>query len=377
MKLHFLNKSRKAQQLIEFLLIAPFMVIVFGILTEYAYGLNTNLTLTQGLKTVTSSIYSQIKPGMTSAQIRTLVDTDLKAYLEANHVPLREENTYSVGYMVQGQNIIFMASYRYVPAFTLPMFYFKILPDSLTFFATSVVPRAFLSANDYPNVDSVKLDKIWSSGANFSSLDSFNASKKGIMTTSVGANPTTTTKQMFLLPITTPLANNKTYLMIPFNFTGSAIDNRVVNLADGNLYSCDGSLHDGTSTKCDNANVKFLSYLTTNNFYSVFFVHDVAVPAKYSDLPSAWITGSGALSGNSVDGILKRSLALIGTSGVSDGNFDNIDVSSYNPEVSIGNSYEVKTFGSVVFIHNPGSDDLSKIVDGQSPPSCDYVLSGG
>ena len=73
------SKSSVAQQLVEFLLVAPLMIIILGILLEYAYALSINMTLAQGLKQSTSIIYGQIKPAMTQAEITTLVQATLAA----------------------------------------------------------------------------------------------------------------------------------------------------------------------------------------------------------------------------------------------------------------------------------------------------------
>lgn len=231
-----LLKKKKAQQLVEFLLVAPFMIIILGILTEYAYALNINMTLTQGLKTVTSSIYGDIKPETTTSEITTLVTTNLTDYLSTSNIPTNTENNIKVNYFTIGENAVFIARYTYFPAFTLPNVYFKIMPDQFDFLATSSVPKAFLEENDYSmSVDSQTLDKVWSSTAGFSSQDDFNASKEGIMKDTTGRS-----NMLFLIPTTAAVGLTKAYALVDWNGNTlkSGTNIYTLNTDNGNLYEC-------------------------------------------------------------------------------------------------------------------------------------------
>lgn len=376
-------KNRKAQQLVEFLLVAPFVVIFLGILTEYAYALNCNMTLTQGLKDVTSSIYKEIKPDMTTDDIRNLVKTDLETYIKANNVPVGGDYVLDVGYnFVQlnpanpaDTNSVFIASYTYTPAFTLPNAYFHILPDKFTFMATSSIPTTFLISNNYGSAfDSLKLDRIWSSSADFSSLDSFNDSKHGIMT----KTSSDTVKIIFLVPTTEYNTSINPFSIVSWG--GQIIDTRVLNANDGYLYNCD-------YTGCTSSGTKFMS--AYSNYYNFIFVHDSEVnPDDLSQITSYWIHAKNscvpannppcaavpgtAISASNVDGILKRTLAIIiPPLGMSSGNFDNLNVFPYNPNVAMSNLNKIDTFGSVVFTHIL-SDNISNLINGMTPPVNSY-----
>ncbi len=358
------RKKKKAQQLVEFLLVVPFIVIILGILTEYAYALNINMTLNDALKTVASSIYGNIKPGMTQSDIKTALQNNLITYLNDNRVPTNSENNVTVGYFISGQTAVFMASYTYIPAFTLPNVYFKVLPDKFNFFTTSAVPSAFLNENNYnTSIDSSVLDGIWSSTASFSSLDSFNDSKKGIMKDTDGRE-----NMIFLVPTTAPDLT-KAYILVDWdgamkkNFGG---DVYVLNADDGGVYEC-------SSSACTSASKTFFSYLTENNYYNITFVHDNETPNDLNTLSDYWIEPSGStdISANSVDGILKRALSLINASNLSIGNYDNINVSAYNSDISNSNEYQMSSFGSMVFIYN-SEDSIGDIIGGESAPAYDY-----
>lgn len=343
-------KTKKAQQLVEFLLIAPFLIILLGIVTEFAYALNVNMTLSNGLKKVTASIYSQIKPNMSASQINSLVKSDLLDYLKSNNVPTESENNLTVNYSLSGESAIFISTYRYYSAFTLPNVFFKILPEQFNFLATSSVPAAFLQGNSgySSGVDSLQLDKIWSSGSDFSSLDSFNDSKEGIMQTSVGSMPSISTKILFLIP--DPFTASVYYLT---NFKGEVLSNCTLSTSTGKLTGAGcGVSYDGKP---------FLSYLKGNSYYNVIFVHDSTIfgSVTTANVQAAWTSGSGKLYETSVDGALKRALAIINSTSKSIGNFDNLNVSVYNGGFS-ANSYNIDTFGSIVFVYG-ASDSVVNI----------------
>lgn len=363
----------KAQQLVEFLLIAPFIIIFLGILTEYAYALNINMTLSEGLKTVTSSIYSQIKPttqaqSQTQSSIVATVKTSFKQYLRANNVPVSSENNIQIGCAIEGQTAVFMASYTYIPAFTLPNIYFKFLPEKFIFFTTAAVPVAFLEGNDYSTgIDSITLDGIWSAG-NFSSLMVFDGSKQGILKddSSGGRN-----KILFLIPSTTaPALITKPYNLVSWSGVLKKVGTEpyTVDLSNGKLYTC-------SAVNCTYIK-KFIDYLTDNfnNYYNVVFVHDNTMPADLTTLSTntLWISplGTSDLSDVGADGILKRTIGLINGNNKSRGNYDDINVTAYNSDIATSAVYyKPYYFGSMVFIYNPGSEsenDIDNITAGAS-----------
>lgn len=372
----------KAQQLIEFLLVVPFMVIILGILTEYAYALNINMTLSEGLKTVTSSIYSKIEPEMSQEQIIKDVKTDFIKYLNDNNVPTLANNI-QVGCAISGQTAVFMTSYTYYPSFTLPNIYFHFLPEQFNFFATVAVPKAFLGANNYnKGIDSLGLDKIWSA-SDFSSVNSFNSSEKGIMKDSLN---NIRDHMLFLVhPNPAPASPGRVnpYALVNWDGTLKKLGNDpyIVDTFDGKLYTCSAAI-------CT-PNQMFLNYLIKNDYYNIIFVHDNEVPPDLNNLKNFWacdkygtpITDAytrdlSKKDTDTVDGILKRTLALVDNNTLSRGNYDNLHVydSDYNPGITIGGPfYDVKYFGSMIFVYNSGLDgNLTSIAAGGNIPDKDY-----
>lgn len=378
-------KKKNAQQLIEFLLVVPFMVIILGILTEYAYALNINMTLSQGLKTVTSpsyctkdssgidkcyGIYSQLSPTIAGNNIRNLVTAGLKQYLKDNNVPTDAKNNIQVSYIIKGQTAVFVAGYKYIPAFTLPKVYFKFLPDEFNFLATAAVPVALFGANNYDKtLTSAELDKIWGA-SNFTDLASFNGTKNGIMKddSSGGRN-----HMIFLIPTMQKNLTNP-YLLVGWDGVIKTDSLNYYYTVDteneyGKLYACPAEYN----SICTDPDIKFFDYLTCKGIYNIIFIHDTQTPTPTTPIPlsqasltNQWLRPPNQtdLSATSVDGILKRALALSDMAALSSGDYDNIDVSAYNKSISTNKSYTVKYFGSMVFVTN--GDDISKIINGAS-----------
>lgn len=359
------SKKKFAQQLVEFLLVAPFLLIILGILTEYAYALNCNTTLSDGLKMVTSSLYSQINPTMDNNATKNKILADLRSYLQANNVPTRQENTLTVSSTIIGQNAVFIANYKYVSAFTLPNVFFHFLPDSFNFQAISIIPKSFLKGNSAytGGINSTSLDKIWT-GTNFSGVTTYNGVKNGAMTACLrtGSIP----RIIFL--VKSNVAN--IYNIVAWN--GGVL---------GTLNMTTGRTNSGTN---------LLSAYP--NHHTFIFVNDIEVPSNLTNLPYYWThikdscqgtpsscqpIGNAQISSPTVDGILKRALGLIKSDTLlptNGGNFDNLAVDKYNKEVApIAAIYTTDTFGSDVFIHRP-SENITTITNGRTPPNVNYIF---
>lgn len=377
------SKKRLAQQLIEFLLVAPFLIIILAILTEYAYALNINMTLRQGLKTATSSLYKELRPDLTQAEINNLVSYNLITYLQNNNVPTTADNNITVNYVLSTPSAtvngtsVFIATYTYKTAFTLPNIFFHMLPDNFNFFATVAVPNAFLIPNSYTahsTYTSATLDNIWSHPASFSSIDPLNAVRAGIVKPELSFG-----RQYILFMI--PYGGTSPYY-IPVCWTGKPlITNKAnptltylaLNKDDGRLYTCPTTSIDPAS--CSPLAKTFLEFMASSKTEAkndcaavwstnIIFLHDSNIPTVTDLLaaPAAWLNPSDAtdLSLTTVTGALKRAIMLTGANGKGIGNFDNLDVHSYNSSASNSNVYNFVPFGSFVFM-GTDLDIISKI----------------
>lgn len=301
-------KNRYAQQLVEFLLVAPFIIIILGIVTEYAYALNVNMTLANGLKTITSEIYQSIKPNMNATEIRDTVQDDLTVYL-------RDKNTISsdssgdgltVSVVESGNNTVFIAEFKYSPAFTLPNVYFKFMPNTFDFIATSVVPTSFLRGNNYgSSIDTADLDTTW-------------ANPVGVLNSASGRN-----NMIFLVPANPIIAPG---LGKPYrtHLWGGNFLAPIIDATDGGIYLC-SPMPVGCSPTGQNVAT---AYPAITN---IIFVHDA---------DPIWAS------------VLNRALSLVDIDGKSIGNYDNIAVSTYNPTVApLANQYTVTVLNNRVFVH--------------------------
>lgn len=367
--MRIVGRKKISQQLVEFLLVAPFLVIILGILTEYAYALNINLTITQALKAVTSpsycsgsvsgsdcfGIYSNIKPEDTESTIRDSVKKGFIQYLKDNNVPADDQNNIDVGFATEGQTIVFMAAYTYIPAFTLPNVYFKILPDKFNFFTTVAVPAAFLGDNSSYTIKKLKsddLDKIWGVG-DFSAEAKFENFKKGIMKNSEGGQ-----NELLFLVSNSSLTGASPPLAVPYDLYGwnGSLGQIAVDMANGMVskwwWQTDliGYAEDGTP------------------------ITQLVLHSQIIDSFSNYSSGYSQVAfvpGGSFSASVREHLLALTDGTVSLGNYDNIDVSKYNMGVSTGNTYKVDYFGSRKVVHTT-SDNIGALGIGST--SIDYVF---
>lgn len=384
------GKKKISQQLVEFLLVVPFMVIILGILTEYAYALNINLTIAQGIKMAVSAgytlqdtsktnhyygTYSQIAPQKSATDSQDFIVKKVTAgflqYLMDNNVPTNTENNITVTPIKIGQTQIFVAGYTYIPAFTLPNVYFKFMPDKFNFSAAAAVPAAFLGDNSayaggYATDD---LTHIWTMSGDLTDKTTFDDSRQGIIKDDKSGG-----REDFVFLIPNPSLSADTVggdgpLTNPIelvNWDGS-INNQAVDMSTGYLYSWTGdpvtttktiTNPDGTTT--DEIYISYENVITTKiGSYlpkgQAVFVHDPLV-ADVGDLTSNWnLMGDTDLSPTSVSGVLKNMVTLTSSSGGSVGRFEYDPVnpaSALNIPISIGTTqYRVKYNGSDKIIY--------------------------
>lgn len=354
-------KNRPAQQMVEFLLVMPFVIILFGILTEYAYALTINLNLNQGLKLVTSSIYSQIHPDIDTNQVKDYTRYWLEKYLRSRNAPANLENELEVDYKIAGEDAVFIASYKYIPVFTLPNIYFHFLPNTMKFTAISIIPSSFLDKNIF---DTTLTDvNLWGSPIP-------DTNKNGIMKYNGNALNAKTQSMLFLVPITVPLptfSGHKTYEVKKWDGSGySPPKITIADLTDKKLYSCTS---DWSSCPIENNN--FISEFITSPqpFTNIIFYN------PNNAVVMDWLSSSLLPVYNSgVTGHLKSALALADLSNKSLGNYDNLVPAEYNDNDAWdiqNNLYSMKNFGimTIVYNENQTNAELSNLLNGFTLPT--------
>lgn len=373
------GNKKLSQQLVEFLLVVPFMVIILGILTEYAYALNINLTIGQAIKTAASAsytvkdavgvdhhlgTYSQIRPPTAVDTSRDIIIKNVEngfiQYLKDNNVPTTTENDITVRSITMpatvGSTTIFVASYTYVPAFTLPNVFFRVLPDKFNFSAAAAVPSAFLASNSAYSggIATDDLNQIWASGASLANKTSFDAFRQGIIkdNTSGGRGDF-----RFLIPNPILASGDvrPSVLSQPLELVTwwGTIPQQVVDMATGLFYTWEWQSEpaicymagppdaDGNPTSIPYDCLHW--YIQTSpagNLLSgqTIFVHDSEIP-DVNSLDNWNPTGATDLSPTSVNCPLKRMVTMTNSAGGSTGSFE--------PTIqnSGGSTYKIKTMG--------------------------------
>lgn len=344
--------NKRAQQLVEFLIVAPLIVVILGIVTEYAYALSINLTLEQGLKYATANIYKSIKPGMTEADIVANVQSDLSDYITDNMIPI-DGSGVSVSGSINDINAFFTASLSYKTAFTLPNTFGNIIPESFNFSTASVVPAAFLKPNNYDAITSDQLDKIWANGADFSSLDSFNDSKRGIMRASLNNSYGYPTDRICFLFKPTPSKDGSKilYEMYKWNGTNPSPDTNYpyyANVKDGKIYEYLPELEDFAASDAG-------ALSTILSGYSTIIVFDEMGT-------SGWTTGCDpnvTLDKTSQNCAMKAALSLSSELG-SLTNYDGINIPDNVVFANTG-KYTISNIGTKIIIH-PAATDVSGLL---------------
>lgn len=134
---------KKAQQIIEFLLITPFIIAILGIMSELAYAFNINMTLQKGTEFAAGEVY--LYPAQTN--IESIIQESLKNYLDEHYVPYSD--TVDVQIVTTGQNSIVLSSYSYKSAFTLPNMFVKIIPEEFSFSGIATVNNSYVRQNNF------------------------------------------------------------------------------------------------------------------------------------------------------------------------------------------------------------------------------------
>lgn len=372
------NKKRKAQQIVEFILVAPFLIIFLGILTEYAYALSINMTLSSTLKDATTNIYREISPSLNEEKIVEIVKTKYIESLKNNNIPTKEENNITLSCVTSGKTTVFMGTYTYYSAFTLPNVFFHFLPEKFNFFVTAAVPSAYLKSNVYAGTDTTSLNSIWGA-TDLTSINNYNGIKKGIL-----KDTTTNARQQILFFV--PFSNKK--LKNPYalvDWSGNILkpegeDNSYYYFTseNSNLGICRNVTDEKskeTSLVCETTgNTNTFDYLRSKNINMVYFANNTS--SDLESITSNWITGAdssnGDISSTSISGILKKTITLEGTIENSFlGNLDNIEVFNYYVSLCPKNSIIMQNFGSMIFIDRDATN-MNTITNGKSIPTFDF-----
>ena len=138
-------KKLKAQQITEFMLAVPLLIAFFVILTEFALAFNTQLVLSNTLKSSVSSYGYKMSDVNRNYSYPT--GNDIKAYVIENLKEMKlDESKLNVQFITIEENPVIVASYTYKPGFT-----FSFLPAlrEIKMSSVSVFPYAIKDFSGY------------------------------------------------------------------------------------------------------------------------------------------------------------------------------------------------------------------------------------
>lgn len=302
-----MNK-KPAQHLVEFLLAAPIIIIFLVFLTEFAYALNTNLTLNAGLQSAVSTLGTNIAGNQTPRTVEENLKNFLIGYLNENKVPNSNSVTVNIVEIDELNSAVF-AGYTYIPAFTMPNFFVDFMPRKMSFTAFQLINSALISSNRFSDLSNSDLDKLW--GDNPLSI------RNGL-----AINPANQDKVAFLVECMAPMPEKeKAFKMVKFG-GDDFISNTVVNLENNSMYVCNES-------SCTDSNANYLDTLLAVGVSNVYIINneEFGLP-NYNETPNPEV--------------FKKALAFItdGTT-IAKGNIDDLDVSLYNIEAMSQKDFKI------------------------------------
>jgi len=139
-------KKLKAQQIVEFMLAAPVLIMFFAVLTEFAFAFNANLVFTNAVKSSVSSYISTITADADKNDYQTAVRNYILNDMRKNKVP--NLNSLETKLIKVGDYTAVVGSYTYKPGFT-----FSFLPalKQIKMNTVSIFPFSEIDLSGYEN----------------------------------------------------------------------------------------------------------------------------------------------------------------------------------------------------------------------------------
>jgi len=232
---------KKAQQIIEFLLIMPFVIAILGIMSEFAYAFNINMTLQKACEYASSQAY--LYPA--DDELEAKITQTLKEYLDEHYVPYID--TVKVEIVKVDKSAIVTASYTYTSAFTLPNIFVNVIPEEFNFSAMAALPGAYVNEGKFELSDSDT---------------KFFITSKGILKEDIVLSDGIYAREhiAFLVPIENPLATSSiAHALVRYDGTNFIENAHVQDLKE--IIQTDGTVFSS-----------LLDYLTLNNIQSTYVV---------------------------------------------------------------------------------------------------------
>ncbi len=144
-------KKLKSQQITEFMLAAPLLIIFFAVLTEFAFALNANLVFTNAIKSSVIAYISTISSDTNKTEMENAIKDYVKSDMQKNKIP--NLSSLNVSLINVGDNPAVIGNYTYKPGFT-----FAFLPalKNINMSAITLFPITAIDFTGYENAISTE-----------------------------------------------------------------------------------------------------------------------------------------------------------------------------------------------------------------------------
>lgn len=150
-------KKMKGQELVEFALILPIMILILVAIAELGFVWTLRGTVGDAVKSSVQQM--QLIAGLSPAQAQGVLQTNIKNYIVNHGLPNADSVQVTLSDPNASEHTVVSVQYQYNPSFTLPNFFgVQILPDTFTLTSTQVINSAVIQPNNFsagdPNLPS-------------------------------------------------------------------------------------------------------------------------------------------------------------------------------------------------------------------------------
>lgn len=151
------NRSRKAQQLIEFALVVPILMMFLFIIIEVGMAINARMTLSEAVKSALVEVnnLNTIGGGTTAAdktsKVKEYIESQVRAYLIHHNIP--NSGSVSAKIVVNDNFAAVLVNYEYNPVFVLPGMG-NLIPSTYHFSSSQTLNPHIFKSNVFPTSSS-------------------------------------------------------------------------------------------------------------------------------------------------------------------------------------------------------------------------------
>jgi hypothetical protein len=138
-----IRRKPRGQNLIEFTLVAPILIMVLVVISELGYAFVVRHTIIDSIKQTVQSAQFRVGKHSSEAEMLAAMKQDMQGFIKTHNLP----DPISLEFGVVGQSqygTVLVVSYVYKPGFRL----IGITPERIAIQSTQVVQPAFIKPNN-------------------------------------------------------------------------------------------------------------------------------------------------------------------------------------------------------------------------------------